>query len=193
MVTQRDKRILRFIEDFGGITINQCSKIFFRDTKHPYDLARKRLKKIAEMTDLRYFTNKLTGERVYCHDKRLTPHTVFLYNVYAEFIHHDCKIIEFKKEPQYLDGARRADGFFEIEYNNGRRKIICVEIEVTYSTDFSKYDEIYKGGEFQSKYGEDAFPLVVNVGDLESDYSSENFEIAYLDYNLSNFVEKVLY
>lgn len=48
MITDRDNNIMQFIEEFGGITIYQASKIFFNAAKYGNDIARKRLKKLAE-------------------------------------------------------------------------------------------------------------------------------------------------
>lgn len=190
MITQRDKHILKFIELYGGITINQCSKIFFRSAKHGYDLARKRMRKIMDMTDVKYFTNKLTGERVYCESKRLTPHGVYLLDILATFIQNGATILEFTKEPQWLGGKYRSDAFIKVEYN-GTKRIICVEVDVMHSTDMTKYEDIYDSGYFQGLYNGN-FPLVLVVGDISTEYSNDNFDTAFIDYTLNGFVEKVL-
>jgi hypothetical protein len=57
-------------------------------------------------------------------------------------------------------------------------------------TKVEKYEEVYASGEIQKKYG--AFPLIVIVGDIISEYKSKNFDVVYLDYKLNNFTEKVL-
>jgi hypothetical protein len=190
MITQRDKHILKFIETFGGITINQCAKIFFKDTKHGYDLARKRLRKVMDMTELKYFTNKLTGERVYCENKKLTPHGIYILDIVAMFLNSGAKLIEFVKEPQWLGGKYRSDAFFIIEYN-GTKRAICLEVDVLHSTDMSKYEEIYDDGLFQRTFNGN-FPLILVVGDILTDYQNKNFETVFIDYSLNGFVEKVL-
>jgi hypothetical protein len=189
MLTNRDRQILRFIETFGGITIYQCSKIYFKDSKHQYDLARKRLKILYDMNLIRYFTNKLTNERVYCDDKKITPHKTYLLDVYATLLTNNVKVLNLDFEPQWLDGKYRSDGFFLIEYN-GTKRIMCVEVDITHMTKVEKYEEVYASGEIQKKYG--AFPLIVIVGDIISEYKSKNFDVVYLDYKLNNFTEKVL-
>lgn len=189
MITQRDKQVLKFIELYGGITINQCAKIFFREAKHNYDLARKRMRKIMEMTDLHYFTNKLTGERVYCETKKLTPHAVYVLDVLASFIQSGATILEFKKEPQWLEGKYRSDAFFKFEYKDVVR-IACLEVDVTHTTDMGKYEEIYDNGYFQEEYG--TFPVVIVIGDILTEYENDNFEAVFLDYNLNGFADKVL-
>jgi hypothetical protein len=188
---QRDRMILKFIETYGGITINQCAKMFFNDAKHSYDLARKRLKKISQMTEMKYVTNKLTGERVYCESKKLTPHSVYLLDFYATLIGSNCKILEFAKEHQWMNGKYRSDALFIVEYNETKR-MICVEIDVTHTTDISKYDDIFQSGDVKLKYDTDAFPLIVIVGDTINEYYSDLYDVTYLDYKLNGFIEKVL-
>lgn len=60
MITKRDREIINFIYDFGFITIEQCSKIFFNQSVSAYDLARRRLKKIADNNN--YIKSKLNSE-----------------------------------------------------------------------------------------------------------------------------------
>jgi hypothetical protein len=190
MITQRDKQILKFIELYGGITINQCSKVFFNKTKHSYDLARKRMRKIMDMTDIKYFTNKITGERVYCDNKKLTPHAIYVLDVLATFVQNGATVLEFTKEPSWLDGKYRSDAFFKIEYN-GVKRVMFLEVDVMHSTDMTKYEEIYASGYFQNIYNGN-FPLVIIVGDVTTDYNNDNFDSVFIDYNLNGFVEKVL-
>lgn len=189
MLVQRDKNILRFIENHGGITIRQCANIFFNDSKHSYDLARKRLKKMYEMGLVKYITNTVTNERVYCTHTKLSPHSLYLLDVYSIFVANNCKILEFKKERKWLNGKRKSDGFFKIEYNS-KKRIYCVEIDINNATHIEKYEEIYESGEIQNEYG--GFPMVIIVGKILDEEKSDNFDVVYLDYKLTGFVEKVL-
>jgi hypothetical protein len=195
MLVQRDRDILNFVYDNGGITIYQCAKMFFNDSKHSYTLARKRLKKIYEMGLLKYTTHKLSNERVYCMDKKLGDHAIFLLNVYATFVESGCKILEFNKEPRWMvsdehpQGKYRSDGFFKVEYN-GKKRIYCVEIDITHPTNVEKYEDIFNSKEIQNKYG--GFPMIIVVGETLVPYHSKNFDCAYLDFKLNGFAEQVL-
>lgn len=190
ILTQRDRGILRFIEEFGGITIYQCSKVFFTDAKHGYELARKRLKKMHEMKLLKYYTNNLTNERVYCTDTKMTPHNIYLIDLYATFIQQGAKILEHNfRQPTWLGGKYRSDGFLKIEYG-GKKRIFCVEVDVTHSTNMQKYEDIYASNEIQDIYG--GFPMIIVIGETINQYHSENFDTAYLTYKLEGFTEKVL-
>jgi hypothetical protein len=190
ILTQRDRSILRFIENFGGITIYQCSKVFFTDAKHGYELARKRLKKMYEMKLVKFYTNNLTNERVYCTDTKMTPHNIYLVDLYAAFIQQGASILDYNfHQPTWLDGKYRSDGFLKVQYN-GKKRIYCVEVDVTHSTNMQKYEEIYTSNEIQNRYG--GFPMIIIIGETINQYSSENFDIAYLGYKLEGFIEKVL-
>jgi hypothetical protein len=189
MLVQRDKKILIFIEQFGSISIYQCAKIFFSQANQSRDLARKRLRKLYDMGLLKYYTNPLSNERMYCVDKKISPHTTFLLDVYASFVESGANILEFYKEPQWLDGKYRSDGFFLVEYN-GKKRICCVEVDVTHTTDLNKYQEIYDSNIFQDKFG--IFPLIIIVGEEIYPNNIDSFDIVFLDYKLNKFVEKVL-
>lgn len=195
MLTQRDKQILKFIESFGGISIYQCSKAYFSDCKHGYDLARKRLKKMYDMGLVKFYTNKLTNERIYCNDTKITPHKTYLLDVYATFLQNNCKILSFDNEPRWMvskdypNGKYRSDGLFIIEYN-GKKRAYCAEIDVTHTTKMEKYEEIFHSGEWLKKIG--GIPAIIVVGDVLTEYHSDNFDSIFLDYKLNGFTEKVL-
>lgn len=190
MLMQRDKNILRYLEDYHAITISQCGQIFFNHSRHHYDLARKRLKKIEDMGLIRYYTNHVTNEKVYYLERKLPPHDIYLMNVYAALRHSRADIIEFVKECRFLEGKVRADAFFRFSYG-GYERIMITEVDLTHSTDLSKYEALYEAKELQRKYG--TFPLVVIIGDYcNRKHKSENFDIVYLDYKLTGFAEKVL-
>lgn len=189
MLVQRDKDILRFVEKYGGITIYQCAKMYFKNAKHSYDLARKRLKKIYDMGLLKYYTNKMTDERVYYIDRKLSPHDIYVYNFYAELIYYDAVIHEFIHEPRWMGNKYRSDGFFKFSFN-GIMRIACVEVDLTHNTNFDKYIEIYESNEIQEKYG--GFPMIVVINDEAIEYSNDYFDVVALDYKLNKFNEKIL-
>lgn len=190
MITPRDKLIFKFIEEFGGITINQCANMFFNNSTKPYDVARKRLRKLYDMKCFKYFNNLVTSERVYYFNKKLTPHAVFLLDVYAKFISKGATILEFKKEDRWLDGKVRVDGFITYEYNSLKR-IACIEIDVFHETNMDKYDILYQSNEIQNVYN-GVFPLIIVVGDDTREHINENYDSVFLNYRLDDFTEKVL-
>lgn len=190
MLVQRDKNILRYLEEYHSITIAQCGQIFFNESIHYYDLARKRLKIIEDMGLIKHYTNRVTKEKVYYIEKKLSPHDLYLMNFYASLKFHKIEISEFIKECKFQEGKIRADGFFRFKCG-GYERIVIVEVDMTHSTNIKKYEELYDTKEPQTRYG--AFPLVVIIGGLGNrTYKTDKFDIEYLDYKLSGFAEKVL-
>lgn len=197
MITQRDKEIFKFIEKYGGISINQAAKMFF-PPKKGYDNARMRLKKHHSDGFLSRYLNAGTKEYIYCYKehKELSMHDVYILNFYAELISYKVKINKFEKEKLWCDGKYRSDGFFEFEYN-GSLYLICLEIDLTHKTSLkNKYVKLYESRELQEmykEYGDDIFPKVVlasfNEGELYEEYP---FDVVYMDLKFDKFVEKIL-
>lgn len=188
-ITARDKDIFKFIEEWDGITINQGAKMFWRGRNHAYDLARKRMQKLYSCGLFKYYTDKVTKQRVYCFDKKITTHRLYLLDVYATFVENGAKVLYFKTEPKWMDDKYRSDGFLKYEYN-GKKRICCIEIDVTHLTNMDKYEDIYASEEIQCKYG--GFPIIVVVGDTITEYDNPKFDTVFLDYKLSDFTETVL-
>ncbi|AZV56817.1 hypothetical protein [Clostridium sp. AWRP] len=81
MITERDKRILKWIENFNSITIDQCSKLFFSTSKMSYDLARKRLRYLNREGAIKRYRKDPKSETVYFMDKRLKVHDLKILDV----------------------------------------------------------------------------------------------------------------
>lgn len=192
MLMQRDREILRFVEEHGSITINQCSRMFYSNTNHSYDLARKRLKKIFEMCDeLKEGTNIYTKEKIYFYNKKPSPHNVYILDFYSHLIQYNVKVLEYKREPQWMGGKYRSDAFFKIRDINGKIRILCLEVDFTSNTRMEKYVDIFNSNEIQNIYG--GFPMIVIMSDKgESDGVNVELDIRHIDYKLVDFNEKIL-
>jgi hypothetical protein len=189
MITSRDKKILRFMEEYGrGLTINQAALMYW-PKKFGYYYARIRLHKLwQEMKVIQRYTNHYTGELIYYFDKKPTFHNNVVLNVYANFVGAGYKITEFKKECEWLGGKYRSDAFIKAETEEETR-IVIVEVDFNCVTNIKKYEELYETGELQRKYGD--FPMILILTDVERKYRSDNFEIVVLDIKCSTF-SKVL-
>ena len=107
MITKRDRDIINFIYDFGFITIEQCSKIFYKDCSSAYDLARRRLKKISENGN--YIKPKLNTE---------TKQTLYVPkdSTLKGITLHNRLILDYLAELHYI-GAVIENVYIEKEYN----------------------------------------------------------------------------
>lgn len=163
MRKERDIRIIKHIEKHGFITIKQAHKIFFNDRQTGYDLARKRLFKLAEQGHIKGFIDYLSPnpEKIYyLEDKYKSPtkHTILIMDAYAEIINLGVNMIYFKREEKWEKTNRRSDGyavfimedylyevFIEVKYRMGTD-------QVNKADDLNKkYSEILNSGECSEK------------------------------------------
>lgn len=186
MITPRDKRIIRFMEDKGlGITINQAAMMFFPKS-FAYDYARQRLRKLWKMGVLKRYKSNYSEEFIYyLPDKKPSFHDNAVLNVYANFINRGYKITEFKPpEFPFLDGKYKSDAFIKAETEDEAR-IVIAEVDLNTITNIKKYEEWYETKELQRKYGD--FPLLLILTDVCRTYKSDYFEIVSMDIKCSDF------
>lgn len=193
MLTQNDKNMLKFMERYGGITIRQAYKIFYNNKKSGEQMARKRLRKLADFNILKYYTNPATDERIYYYldnTKKLSPHDVYLLDFYSNLILYGADIIEFRKEPVYaLEGHKiQPDGFFKFKYKGFTRGCFC-EIDFSHKTNTLKYSNFFNKNYFLKLYGGD--PFIVIISSIHKSYKTEH-DIVLMDFDMLDFVDKIL-
>jgi hypothetical protein len=193
MLSNTDKELMIYLEKYHAITIKQANRHFYK-SKYGYDVARKRLKQLEEMEFFKSHLNFTTNEKVYYLDRKVSAHDLYIMDFYSILVSNKCSNIEFTKEPRYLKNMIRPDGFFKFEYN-GNIYFILLEVDLTSYTSLNKfqmYEMLYRSGELQEVcYG--TFPIIV-VMTYSRDivYESENFEVVYMNFSLSDFESKVL-
>lgn len=190
MLMQRDKDILRYLEDYKAISIKQAMKIFFNNS---YGGARRRLAELEKMKLLKSYENVLTNEKIYYIEEKLSAHDLYVMDFYAELISQGATIRQFKKQPRYLNDMIRGDAFIEFAYDNNLYYLI-LECDLTHFTNNSKmqlYEKLYKDGDLQ-KECKGMFPSIIIMKEKDDlRYMSNNFEVVYIDFQLSNFKSKI--
>lgn len=192
MLTKRDREILKFVENLGGITIYQAALMYWKG-HFAQDQARKRLKKLYEQEFLKRYRNNRTKEYVYCFEntKQLTPHDIFILDFYANLKHIGAEILEYKKGHIYhIEGEKRIipDAFFKFKLDNDIFGVL-LEVDFTHRTNLQKYVP-YFNGYFKKLYGGN--PLVCIITENPQKVENINYDVVFLDYDLTNFYKKVL-
>lgn len=182
-----------YLEKYHAISIRQAQRNFYK-SRFGYDVARKRLKQLEEMEFLKSYLNFTTNEKVFYLDRKASSHDLYIMDFYSLLVANNCTNIEFIKEPRYLKNMIRPDGFFKFQYN-GNIYFILLEVDLTSYTSrdkFQMYEMLFRSGELQEAcYG--TFPIIVVMTyNREIKYESDNFEVVYMDFNLSDFNTKVL-
>lgn len=198
--TDRDYKILNFIEQNKGITISQCSKIFYHGHKFAYQEAWRRLKQLETHNYIQHYTFPNTNELIYCFDntntKAISYHSFTILNFYAELYANNAKVLFYKNELKFSTG-KKCDAYFEIEFNNSIIPII-LEIDFTHNTSIEKYEDIFNTNELQNsfieRFGENynIFPLVVIITYATIRKYNGFINYTLLPFNFNDLLNKVL-
>lgn len=191
IITKRDKNVLRFIENHKAITVKQAEKIFYKNN----EVSRRRLKYMEENNVLKSYDYKVNRkERAYYSQKKLSSHDLLVLDFYSELIASGSKILNFIKQPRYLNDLIRPDALIQFEYKSNIY-LQLIEVDLTHYTSNDKmqlYEKLYKEGELQKEFN-GVFPdLIVLRKTITTKYLSKNFYVGYLNFRLDNFKLEVL-
>lgn len=190
MLTDRDRAIYNHIEQYKFASIEQIQKIFFKEQKYSYDIARRRLNKLVSNDYLKCSRNFITNQNIYYLDtqyKKVSLHSIILMDFYAELCNSNAKILNFEKEKEWLDGKIRSDGFCIYEFN-GYRFYNLIEVNASHNKlNLEKYESLYNTGELQESCG--VFPTIILIDDMthKEEPTLKNIEVLHLDFYLNNF------
>lgn len=143
MITARDKKIIKFVEEYKSITINQCTKIFFKGHKEAYDQARKRLQVIHKAGLLKRYRKDVLSEAIYYMDKILKPHDLKILDFMAELSEFD--IYDVAKEGKIKIDEKTTyvvDALITLSISDELKVPIILEIDYSHYTSEEKINNI---------------------------------------------------
>ncbi len=186
MLTERDRQVLKWIEDYKAISVTQATELLFNGT---YESCRRRLKQLEDMELLKSYISKFSREKIYYQEKKLKDHELLVYDFLKVVKKKGGEIRQIKLQPQYLKGLIRPDAYIEFTLENNLYFII-LEVDYTHYTSNIKmqlYEKLYREGTLQKQcYG--TFPIVIisrpTLNDIR--YNSSNFDVIYTDLNYNN-------
>ncbi len=186
MLTNRDRQVLKWIEDYKAISVTQATELLFNGT---YESCRRRLKQLEDMELLKSYISQFSREKVYYQEKKLKDHELLVYDFLKVIKKEGAEIKTIKIQPQYLKGLIRPDAYIEFIYENNLYFII-LEVDYTHYTSNIKmqlYEKLYKEGTLQKQcYG--TFPIVIisrpSLNGVR--YNSSNFDVIYTDLYYNN-------
>ncbi|MBY7009030.1 hypothetical protein FDB15_18380 [Clostridium botulinum] len=186
MLTERDRKVLKWIEDYKSISVPQATELFFNGI---YESCRRRLKQLEDMELLKSYISQFSREKVYYQEKKLKDHELLVYDFLKVIKKEGAEIKTIKIQPQYLKGLIRPDAYIEFIYENNLYFII-LEVDYTHYTSNIKmqlYEKLYREGTLQKQcYG--TFPIVIISRPTLNDvrYNSSNFDVIYTDLHYNN-------
>lgn len=191
MITNRDKEVLRWIEDYKSITLKQATALFFNNN---YKSASRRMAQLEEMEVLKSYISKAKSEKVYYQEKKVNDHRLYIYDYLKELKKLNCDLLDIKIEPSFLKGNIKPDAYVVFKYGE-YKYITLLEVDYTHYTDNTKLNTLYEKlyierDEYKEFMG--TFPILVIARPTKGiRYNSSNFCIIYTDllyYNLKTLL-----
>ena len=188
MITERDKKVLKWIEKYYAISVKQAQAIFYKN----YEVSRRRLQHMEELGILKSYINKYNKEKVYYQQRKRRSHDLFIYDFVKKIYEYNGELKEMKVRDRFLDGQIEADAFIKFQIGKNLCFII-LEVDYTHCTDLKKlslYEKLYKRGDLQ-KVCYNTFPiLLVSAPIVTTKYSSYNIDTIYtsLDFHEADYL-----
>lgn len=191
MLTERDRRLYKWIEDYKAITVNQATELFYEGQ---YESCRRRLKQLEDRGELKSYKSKLLNQKVYYQDRKVSDHDLLVLDFAREITKLGGTIRRFRTQPQYAKRLIRPDAYLEFEYKKDVY-FTLIEVDYTHYTNHKKismYEYLYHQQELQKEcYG--TFPiLIIARPQIDIKYKSNNFEIIHTDYRFKNLARLLL-
>lgn len=198
-LTDEDRLILLFVEEFGSITINQCKNIFYNTQVKGYEMARKHLSKLVGYGKLRSYRDINCNRNVYYDTKKPSYHGILALDYYSNLIKNGAHIHYFKQEQPWMDKKYYSDAY--CVYSIGNKVIFdIVEVVKTKKIEVDKYINIYNSHEAHNLSQEiyiklggqkwDLFPHLIVIDDvkhIETLFINKDIKVIQLDFNFTNF------
>lgn len=157
MLTERDRKIIRFIEDFGCADSDMIHRLFFADVSRNRCLSR--MKQLADRHCVSRSRESVSANYLYYIGKppKEIAHKMVRANFYTRMkASYDLKV--FFPEPIY--GKIRPDAYMEFSLY-GQRYAAFLEVQLSSGDIQAKYEAVYNSGKWQERWT--SFPLVIIV------------------------------
>lgn len=170
-----DKDIIKFIENFGAITINQAKCMFYTNNIN----ARRSLRRLVDKGVLvEYVHTKKMKEIAFTTpyiEKRLSYHEILINDFYAKLIDEGVKILEVNRYPRIFDNEistkskeRRPDLYIRYLHNN-KEYNTYLEVDYEHPTGKDKIDDYNKLWNKGKKFN----IYIMKNGELDFDYNGK--------------------
>ncbi|QUH21059.1 replication-relaxation family protein [Alkaliphilus sp. B6464] len=155
---QRDREIIKFIEQFKVASTDTIAELFFPSLR----MAQRRLSRLVDYGVLKREREHFTFQYVYYIEKtKQMQHRLILTEFYRQIKRLGIEVVKFENEFTFFEGIR-PDGF--IAYSIGEKNYIAfIETELSNKPNITKYEELYKSEEWKKVLP--IFPAIIWVTD----------------------------
>lgn len=186
ILTDRDYKIIEFINDFKAATTSTIADIYFSSLR----TAQRRLKYLSEHGYIKAYQEHITLEKIYYIKKKPSQlkHSLILSSFIAEIKKANIEILKYKV--QFKLGNTIPDCLLVLSYNN-KNYIYLVECENTKAFNVKKYEDLYYSRAYKDILP--AFPNIIVISD-RTVKKSDKFDVIDIKLDFSNidkFINKL--
>jgi hypothetical protein len=199
MITNNDKDLLRHVENYGFITIEQAYKMIYPKMNRGYEYARQRIQRLCKIEKrLKTINDTATKTKIFIDTdskiNKVSMHRIYTMNLYCCLVGMGAKIEEFKLEKEWNNGKVRSDAFCKFLMIDGNNKIrfrILVETNTSNNKlNLSKYDDIKDEILLACN---NKLPRIALIDDRDHiDYNTKLYQVVKLNYKISNLSNLVI-
>ena len=194
MLTNRDRLLLKFLEDNKGISTQQAKYIFFDGIERS---AIRRLNQLEDKGILEYYYRGKNKIYKFVGSSELSYHDTIIYDFYAWIYRQGGTVIDFKKNPHFIHNMLIPDGLFKcrLPYKDTFGTFFFIlEVDYQHPTSDEKikvfYEKLYREQTLKEYCGVAEFPMLI----IAKEYiglreRSNNFEIIYTDFKFKNLYD----
>jgi hypothetical protein len=193
MITEKDKDLLRHVQDYGFITIDQAHKMLYPKMNKGYEYARQRIQRLCNVEKrLKAIHDTATKTKIFLgidsKTSKVSMHRIYTMNLYCCLVGIGAEIERFELEKEWNGGKVRSDAFCVFLITDGNNKIrfrVLVETNTSNNKlNLSKYDNIPNE---ISKECNNNLPRIALIDDRgHIDYDTKIYQVIKLDYKISN-------
>ena len=182
VLTDRDNKIIEFLQDFKCATTSTIADIFFPSLR----TAQRRLKYLSEHGYIKSYQEHIILEKIYYIKKKPSQlkHSLILSSFIAEIKKANIEILKYRV--QFKLGNTIPDCLLVLRYNN-RNYIYLVECENTKQFNLKKYEDLYYSRAYKDILP--TFPSIIVISNRPVK-KSDKFDVidVRLDFsNIENF------
>ncbi len=179
ILTERDEKIIEFLNTFKVATTSTIATIFFNSSKRP---CTRRLKHLREHGFIKSSQEFVCLEQIHYINKKPTQlkHSTIVTNFISKLYENNVEILKCKSE--FKIGNVRCDLLVVFRLNNNV-VIYFVEVCNTKPFDINKYINLYKSNKWKEYFP--VFPKILSISDKEIEENS-NLNINKCSLNLED-------
>jgi DNA-binding Lrp family transcriptional regulator len=172
VLTKRDRRVCRFIEDFHVATTNQIYELAFSDVS--IRRCQQRLTELVRQKRIKRYRDYVSQDYLYYVGKKpqQVEHDLLRTDVFMKLRQYDLQ--EFI--PEFSYGNLRADGYFELGNDPW-----FLEIQLSTSFNQEKYEALYRRLDWRERWREFPKVLVVAAKNIKIEHSDVEFYMVGCD------------